>query len=106
MRWDTINDALLYPNRAITSELSPSTKREVLRTSSKIYDPIGFLNPVLVNAKVLMQEIWKRELQWDKLLPPDIQENWERIAKELTPTTGTQLPRQTNSLTMPSYTYS
>ena len=94
MRWDTISDALLYPNRAITSELSPSTKREIFRTSSKIYDPIGFLNPVLVNAKILMQEIWKRELQWDELLPPDIQENWERIAKELTSTTGTQLPRQ------------
>ncbi|CAB3989911.1 Hypothetical predicted protein [Paramuricea clavata] len=94
MQWDTINDTLLYPNRVTTSESNPPTKREVLRTSSKIYDPIGFLNPVVVNAKILMQEIWKRGLQWDELLPPEIQASWEKLTKELQASTHVQLPRQ------------
>jgi hypothetical protein len=94
MQWDTINDTFLYPNRVTTSESNPPTKREVLRTSSKIYDPIGFLNPVVVNAKILMQEIWKRGLQWDELLPPEIQASWEKLTKELQASTHVQLPRQ------------
>ena len=95
MQSDTINDTLLYPNRVTTSQSNQPTKREVLRTSSKIYDPIGFLNPVVVIiAKILMQEIWKRGLQWDELLPPELQVSWEKLTKELQASTHVQLPRQ------------
>ena len=94
MKWDTTNDTLLYPNRVTISKVNPATKREVLRTSSKIYDPIGFLNPVVVNAKILMQEIWKKGLQWDEPLPPKMQVNWEKQAKELESSTHVQLARQ------------
>ncbi len=68
MKWDIANDTLHYPNNVTTSQSTSTTKREVLRASSKVYDPIGFLNPVIVNAKILMQEIWKAGLQWDELL--------------------------------------
>lgn len=29
-----------------------------------------------------MQEIWKTGLQWNELLPPEIQENWDNVVKE------------------------
>ncbi|XP_028410384.1 uncharacterized protein LOC114533007 [Dendronephthya gigantea] len=94
MKWDTTDDTLLYSNNVTVSEADPTTKREVLRTSSKIYDPLGFLNPVVVNSKILMQEIWKTGLQWDELLPPEMQERWNNIAKELEASTSVQVPRQ------------
>ena len=81
MRWDIANDTLLYPNNVTTSQSTSTTKREVLRASSKVYDPIGFLNPVIVNAKILMQEIWKAGLQWDELLPPEMQEKWTNLVR-------------------------
>ncbi len=94
MKWDIANDTLLYPNNVTTSQSTSATKREVLRASSKVYDPIGFLNPVIVNAKILMQEIWKAGLQWDELLPPEMQEKWTNLVRELQTSTHLQLPRR------------
>ena len=54
--------------------------------------PLGFVNQVVLNSNLLMQEIWNRGFQWDELLPTDLKETWERIAKELTLSTHTQLP--------------
>ena len=42
----------------------------------------------------LMQEIWNHGFQLDQLLPTDLKEYWEGIAKGLTLSTHTQLPRQ------------
>ncbi len=42
------------------------TKRHILQISSKIYDPLGLLSPVTVKAKLLMQEKWQDELEWDE----------------------------------------
>ncbi len=39
-----------------------------------------------------MQEIWKAGLQWDELLPPEMQEKWTNLVRELQ--TCTHLPRR------------
>ncbi|GFT27162.1 reverse transcriptase domain-containing protein [Nephila pilipes] len=50
----------------------PDTKRIVLQSASKIYDPVGFLSPYTIKLKCLLQELWLRELAWDDELPSDI----------------------------------
>ena len=58
--WNTQMDVLKYPQRHTASTLTNmTTKREVLQESSRIYDPIGFLGPVTVRAKILMQDTWR-----------------------------------------------
>ena len=47
MRWDHKKDELLYPEKEETISILV-TKREILRYSSKIYDPLGFLSPVTI----------------------------------------------------------
>ena len=44
---------------------SGSTKREVLRATSSIYDPLGFLAPVLLRAKLILQAICRSSVKWD-----------------------------------------
>jgi hypothetical protein len=41
------------------------TKRNVLSAIAAVYDPLQFLSPFLVRAKILMQEIWRAGLDWD-----------------------------------------
>ena len=50
--------------------------------------------PVTVKAKIMMQELWKHTLTWDKELPDDFKENWVRWLNELQNLTPLEIPRQ------------
>ncbi|XP_070067196.1 uncharacterized protein [Drosophila virilis] len=43
---------------------------------AKLFDPAGWLAPVIVRAKIFMQEIWLQELGWDDSLPEDLVQRW------------------------------
>lgn len=43
--------------------------RTVLSDISKLYDPLGFLSPIIVRSKMFLQEMWKLNFTWDELLP-------------------------------------
>ncbi|KFD62425.1 hypothetical protein M514_25433 [Trichuris suis] len=73
LTWDTRKDAFL-----LCFKVRPGsrTKREVLRTVATIFDPLGFLEPVTLRAKLIVQATWRLKLDWDDPLPIDIQEEW------------------------------
>ncbi|CAG2245571.1 unnamed protein product [Mytilus edulis] len=48
MRWNVADDKLLFAEVDIDSTMVDVTKREILRQSSKIFDPFGILSPVTV----------------------------------------------------------
>ena len=50
--------------------------------------------PVTVKAKIMMQELWKHTLTWDKELPDDFKENWVGWLNELQNLTPMEIPRQ------------
>ncbi|VDI32537.1 Hypothetical predicted protein [Mytilus galloprovincialis] len=72
----------------------PLTKREVLRQSSRIFDPLGLISPVTVTSKLFMQRLWKEKLNWDELLPCTLKEEWKSIAMEIEEATKTEISRQ------------
>ena len=41
------------------------TKRNVLRKIATVFDPLGFISPFVVIAKMLLQELWSRGYGWD-----------------------------------------
>ncbi len=41
------------------------TKRNVLRKIATVFDPLGFIGPFVVVAKILLQELWARGYEWD-----------------------------------------
>ena len=49
------------------------TKRVVLSLFSRLFDPLGFAAPFIMQAKCLFQELWKLGLQWDQEIPPEFQ---------------------------------
>ncbi|XP_054713646.1 uncharacterized protein LOC129223104 [Uloborus diversus] len=66
--WDRKLDNLhvKIENVAVSEKV---TKREVLSLTQSIFDPLGFLTPVLLQAKLLLQEIWEMKVDWDAPLP-------------------------------------
>ncbi|XP_070067097.1 uncharacterized protein [Drosophila virilis] len=48
------------------------TKREFLSLIMSTFDPLGFLSCLMITGKLLMREIWRRNVQWDEPLPDEI----------------------------------
>ncbi|GFW54613.1 integrase catalytic domain-containing protein [Trichonephila clavipes] len=59
------------------------TKREVLSVIAKLYDPLGFLGPVIAKAKVFLQQLWQCKLGWDDVLPNSIANEWREFVTTL-----------------------
>ncbi|KAF8793450.1 hypothetical protein HNY73_004928 [Argiope bruennichi] len=71
LSWDTENDELSC-NSAIKISEENITKRTLLSIAQRIYDPIGFTSPTTLIPKIILQKTWKRKINWDDVLPPDI----------------------------------
>jgi hypothetical protein len=41
------------------------TKRGILFNITRLIDLLGLLGPVIVIAKILMQQLWKLKINWD-----------------------------------------
>ena len=54
----------------------PATRRGILSTVSSVYDPLGFLAPVLLTGKQILQDICREQYDWDESLPDDTVERW------------------------------
>ena len=60
------------------------TRRVLLSNVSRIFDPIGLLAPVLLEAKLLMRESWcGKNVGWDDVVPPDQFNRWFALLSSL-----------------------
>ena len=57
LRWNTATDTLSLAPKVLPSA-SFISKRDVLQSSSQIYDPLGWATPVTIKAKISLQEVW------------------------------------------------
>lgn len=66
-------------NVKFLDELFPdTTKRMMLKTLSSLYDPLGLISPVAVQAKLLFQEACCLRIHWDDELTVDILTRWSK----------------------------
>ncbi|GFR14076.1 uncharacterized protein TNCT_623891, partial [Trichonephila clavata] len=69
------------------------TKRTILSFISKLYDPLGLLQPIIIKAKMMIQKIWLLKIDWDQNLPRQEIENFQRYVAELHQLKDLKIPR-------------
>ncbi|XP_058840265.1 uncharacterized protein LOC131695765 [Topomyia yanbarensis] len=69
------------------------TKRIVLSDVSRLFDPLGLVGPVIIQAKIFIQELWKQECSWDEPLLPELQEYWQEYRRNLAGLDSLSVPR-------------
>jgi len=92
LHWCPMSDSLLFLNKSKISKRS-RTKRELLSTLNSVFDPLGFLGPVLIRGKVFLQELWQLKIEWDDELPSHIQTRWRSFVEDLDSLNKLRIPR-------------
>jgi len=80
LQWDLTTDRLSLSLRQPTAL---TTKRDVLKNASKLFDPLGLTSPVSVRAKVFMQKLWQLRVEWDEPLDASIRDEWNTITSDI-----------------------
>ena len=71
----------------------PETKRSLLSIAWKIFDPVGLLTPFTVKAKILFQDLWQRELEWEDQLDEEVAAQWRSWKSHLPCLSRINIPR-------------
>lgn len=61
----------------------PHTRRGLLSTISSVYDPLGFLAPFTIPAKMILQDLCRLKCGWDELIPQSFQQKWNKWLEDL-----------------------
>ncbi|XP_017478659.1 PREDICTED: uncharacterized protein LOC108368325 [Rhagoletis zephyria] len=82
MYWNFSDDVLEFhfkfhkiPRDVLDCKRLP-TKRELLGLPMAIYDPFGLLANVTVAVKLILQETWKQQVDWDDPLLTNLRSQW------------------------------
>lgn len=76
-----------------TDDTKRITKRTVTSDLARLFDPLGILSPILVTAKIFIQELWELKLDWDQSLPESLHTKWIAFRSDLNILKTLQVPR-------------
>ncbi|XP_076247814.1 uncharacterized protein LOC143187487 [Calliopsis andreniformis] len=81
----------------VTTTMSPRssecTKRSVLSGTAQLFDPLGWMAPVTIVAKVLIQTLWLVKADWDSPLPEKEALQWQQFQRQLPALEKLQVPQ-------------
>ena len=67
--WNTETDKFGFK---VTLKQNSWTRRGLLSVISSVCDPLGFATPLLLQGKLLIQQLCKENLEWDETIPDNI----------------------------------
>ncbi|XP_017480692.1 PREDICTED: uncharacterized protein LOC108369973 [Rhagoletis zephyria] len=80
IRWNAHTDLFYFMVRPL-EEHDTITKRAMLSAIAKLFDPLGWLAPIVIVAKILMQSIWLEGTDWDETVSDTILERWQHFTR-------------------------
>lgn len=80
--WEPGTDKLLFQSTLVPGDV-PLTKRAILSSVSKHFDPLGLTAPVVIRAKMLLQDLWLHPCGWDDEVSDNIQKKWKYYHADL-----------------------
>uniref|UniRef100_A0A1I8MFD0 DUF5641 domain-containing protein n=1 Tax=Musca domestica TaxID=7370 RepID=A0A1I8MFD0_MUSDO len=90
--WDQQHDQFLF---SFSPKLKTDivSKRSILSLSSALFDPLGLVSPLIIKAKIILQELWILKVGWDESVPQDIHTAWQGFLDDLQQLPMLNIPR-------------
>lgn len=68
-------------------------KRTILSQTAQLFDPLGWLTPVIIQAKISIQSAWLLGLDWNNPLPEREAARWRKFQEEVPQLSKIKIPR-------------
>lgn len=96
LTWNTSSDMFEITLKLVV-KFQPKSKRELLSEVASLYDPLGWIAPVVIKAKIMLQELWKQNLGWDDDLSPTTTNECMKLKNEIRHIQNIKIPRWTGT---------
>ena len=96
IKWNTKLDQISLDS-FVPTERTAWTKRQFFSEFARIFDPFGWLAPVVLTGKVFIRSLWQSKVLWDEFIHRELQKEWETILISLKEATEFKYPRQISS---------
>ncbi len=94
IHWKVRDDTLHIASPTPLSADVQATKRLIASTAAQVFDILGIWAPVTIIARILLQELWLKKVDWDQPASDDIQSRWREWMEELPLLTNFPIPRK------------
>lgn len=89
--WNTDKDTFSFE---VNFPIKPDvTKASLLSDAAKLYDPLGWLAPVTIQAKIYFQKLWLEGIDWKDDVSDTMKSNWHSYLKRLKGIENIAIPR-------------
>lgn len=95
MLWSSQSDILSFKIN-LPSHSQTITKRIILSETAKIFDPLGLLSPVVIQAKIFLQHLWTLKVGWDGEVPQELSKMWTSFRSDLLDLNSLEIPRHSS----------
>ncbi|XP_067208464.1 uncharacterized protein [Linepithema humile] len=83
IHWNPVEDMFQYKISVDMKQNQRVTKRIIMAVISRIFDPLGFLGPIVILAKLIIQRLWNLQVNWDESLPFELHTDWTRYKSQI-----------------------
>ncbi|XP_057376523.1 uncharacterized protein LOC130697622 [Daphnia carinata] len=91
--WDSEIDAFIFKAGEKIQLHATPTKRNLVSVAATVYDPLGFVAPVVFAIKMLTQEVWRAKVDWDEELPEPLKCRFPKWCQSLPNLARITVPR-------------
>jgi hypothetical protein len=92
LTWNRSSDEFQYSVK-LPPLSAPITKRKIISDVARLFDPLGWIAPCVIKAKIFIQRLWIAGTGWDEEPPTRILEDWYTYRQELAQLTDFSIPR-------------
>lgn len=92
LTWNRTRDEFQYSVK-LPPLSAPVTKRKIIADVARLIDPLGWIAPCVIKAKIFIQRLWIAGTGWDEEPPTSILEDWYTYRNELGQLTDFSIPR-------------
>ncbi|XP_063357962.1 uncharacterized protein LOC134647540 [Cydia amplana] len=97
--WYPVDDKLTFdlslkriPESIVNGDERP-TKRLMLRVIMSIFDILGFLSPFTIQGRIMLQDTWRLNVEWNDYIPDAIYNKWRKWIDLLKVISDIRIPR-------------
>ncbi|XP_055714933.1 uncharacterized protein LOC129809150, partial [Phlebotomus papatasi] len=92
LTWNPTTDSFHFES-PLGSPDEVKTKRNMASAIAKLFDPIGLIGPVIIEAKVMLQNLHKLKKGWDDPIDDEFKSEWRKFVQGMLELCHFQIPR-------------